>query len=112
MEIMVKTLDERRAESERTLTKQAPCETEAEYRRAAETGSPEALLALARALIDNSIEHQDPDEALLCLDRIRNVVEYANIADEELAIVERKAKQKQHELGEAQQLEYMHNQDA
>lgn len=109
---MVKTLDERHAEAERVLTKQAPCETEAEYRKAAETGSPEALLALARALIDNSIEHQDPDEALLCLDRIRNVVEYANIPDDELAAVERQAKKKQHELGEAQQLEYMHNQDA
>ncbi len=109
---MVKTLDERYAESERQLTKQAPCETEAEYRKSAETGSPEALLALARALIDGSIEHQDPDEALLCLDRIRNVVEYANISDDELAVVEREAKKKQHELGEAQQLEYMHNQDA
>lgn len=109
---MVKTLDERYAESERQLTKQAPCETETEYRKAAETGSPEALLALARALINNSIEHQDPDEALLCLDRIRNVVTYANISDEELAEVERQAKKRQHELGEAQQLEYMHNQDA
>jgi hypothetical protein len=109
---MVKTLDERYAESERQLTKQVPCETEAEYRKAAETGSPEALLALAKALLDNSIEHQDPDEALLCLDRIRNVVEYANISDEELASVEREAKKQQHELGEAQQLEYMHNQDA
>ncbi|KGM06278.1 hypothetical protein LP43_2152 [Methylophaga thiooxydans] len=109
---MVKTLDERHAESERVLTKQAPCETEAEYRKAAETGSPEALFALAQALIDNSIEHQDPDEALLCIERIRNAEGYAEIPDEELAIVEHKAKKRQHELGEAQQLEYMHNQDA
>lgn len=109
---MVKTLDERHAESERQLSKQAPCETEAEYRKAAETGSPEALFALARALIDNSIEHQDPDEALLCLERIRNGAGTASITDEEFALVERKAKKKQHELGEAQQLEYMHNQDA
>ena len=36
---MVKTLDERYAESERQPTKQAPCETEAEYRKAAETGA-------------------------------------------------------------------------
>lgn len=109
---MVKTLDERHAESERQLTKQAPCETEAEYRKAAETGSPEALLALARALTDNSIEHQDPDEALLCIERIRNSAGYATINDEQLAIVELKAKKRQHELGEAEQLEYMHNQDA
>jgi multidrug resistance efflux pump len=112
MDIMVKTLDERHAESERQLTKQAPCETEAEYRKAAETGSPEALFALAKALIDNSIEHQDPDEALLCLERIRNGAGKGAIPSEELAVVEKKVKQKQHELGEAQQLEYMHNQDA
>lgn len=109
---MVKTLDERHAESERQLTKLPPCETEAEYRKAAETGSPEALLALAKALLDNSIEHQDPDEALLCLERIRNTAGNDAIPDDELAEVERKAKKKQHELGEAQQLEYMHNQDA
>jgi len=109
---MVKTLDERHAESKRQLTKLYPCETEAEYRKAAESGRPEALLALARALIDNSIEHQDPDEALLCLERIRNVAGNGAIADDELAEVERMAKKKQHELGEAQQLEYMHNQDA
>ncbi|WP_438971769.1 hypothetical protein [Methylophaga sp.] len=109
---MVKTLDERHAESERQLSKPAPCETEAEYRKAAETGNPEAVLALAKALIDNSIEHQDPDEALLCLERIRNVAGHGAISDEELAIVESKAKKRQHELGEAEQLEYMHNQDA
>lgn len=109
---MVKTLDERHAESERQLTKQAPCETEAEYRKAAETGDPKALLALARALIDKSIQHQDPDEALLCLERIRQAGGHVTISDDDLAIVERKAKKKQHELGEAQQLEYMHNQDA
>lgn len=109
---MVKTLDERHTESERQLTKLAPCQTEAEYRKAAETGSPEALLALAQALINNSIEHQDPDEALLCLERIRAVSGHGAISDAELAIVEREAKKKQHELGEAQQLEYMHNQDA
>lgn len=109
---MVKTLDERHAESERQLTKQAPCETEAEYRIAAETGNPVALFALARALIDNSIEHQDPDEALLCIERIRNGAGQAAIPAEDIAAVEHKAKKRRHELGEAQQLEYMHNQDA
>jgi len=109
---MVKTLDERHAESERQLTKQAPCETEAEYRKAAEAGNPEALFALAKALIDNSIEHQDPDEALLCLERIRALAGHRAIPDEELVMVERKAKKRQHELGEAEQLEYMHNEDA
>jgi TPR repeat protein len=109
---MVKTLEQRHAESELHPTKLPPCETEAEYRKAAETGNPDALLALAKALLDNSIEHQDPDEALLCLERIRNVAGHGAIPDDELAIVERKAKKKQHELGEAEQLEYMCNEDA
>jgi multidrug resistance efflux pump len=109
---MVKTLDERHAEAERVLTKQAPCEDEAAYRKAVESGGAEELLNLARALIDNSIEHQDPDEALLCLERIRHGSEQGAISEEELATVERQAKKRQHEMGEAQQLEYMHNQDA
>ena len=109
---MVKTVEERHAESERDLTKLPPCETEAEYRKAAHTGSSEALLALAKALLDNSIEHHDPDEALLCLERIRNGSRGGVIADDELAKVERMAKKQQHELGEAEQWEFMRNEDA
>lgn len=110
---MVKTLDERHAEAKLHPTKLPPCETESEYRKAAESGKPEALIALAQALIDNSIEHQDPDEALLCLDRARSAAgQDAQAMMEQISEIERQAKKKQHELGEALQLEIMHNQDA
>lgn len=110
---MVKTLDERHAEARFHPSKLPPCETEAEYRKAAEGGKPEALIALAQALIDNSIEHQDPDEALVCLSRARKAAgNEAGSLIEHISDIEARAKQKQHELGEALQLELMHNEDA
>jgi|GEM_PF-4161607 len=109
---MVKTLDERHAEAELHPAKLPPCETETEYRKAAESGKPEALLALALALVDGSIEHQDPDEALICLDRARRTAQGDQAVLEQATEIERRASKKQHELGEALQLEIMHNQDA
>lgn len=109
---MVKTLDERHAEAKFHPTTLPPCETETEYRNAAESGQPEALIALAQALIDNSIEHQDPDESLVCLDRARRASKHDGEFEQVIADIERRAKQKQHELGEALQLELMHNEDA
>ncbi len=110
---MVKTTDERHAEARLHPTTLPPCESEAECRKVAESGKPEALLALAQALIDNSIEHQDPDEALICLDKARKAAgQDAQAMMEQISDIERRARKKQHELNEALQLEIMHNEDA
>lgn len=110
---MVKTVDERHAEAERHPDTSPPCTNETEFRMAARSGKPEALIALAQALIDDSIEHQDPDEALVCLEKARLAAgTEAESTLTEISALEVEARQKQHELGEAQQLEYMHNQDA
>jgi hypothetical protein len=110
---MVKTVDERHQEARIDPATLPPCENEAECRKAAEKGEPHALLALAQALIDDSIEHQDPDEALNILNRARESAgSDAETIHEWISIIEARARQKKHELGEAQQLEMMHNEDA
>ena len=110
---MVKTVAERHAEARLHPTTLPPCESEAECRTVAKSGKPEALIALAQALIDNSIEHQDPEEALISLDKARKAAGRDDKGMLELiSDIERRARKKQHELNEALQLEIMHNEDA
>jgi hypothetical protein len=110
---MVKTVDERHQEARIDPGTLPPCENEAECRKAAQSGEPHALLALAQALIDDSIEHQDPDEALKLLERARQAAgSDAETINEWVTIIEARVHKKKHELGEAQQLEMMHNEDA
>lgn len=104
---MAKTLKERHEE------KQAPCETETELRKAAETGQAESMLALATALINKTIEHQDPDEALCWLEKTRVAIGSGSEAMlEQISAVEQQAKQRQREFQRAFEVEMLRQQDA
>lgn len=110
---MVKTLDERHDEAELDPNKQRPCTTEAEFRKAAENGDPEALMALAQALIDKTIEHQDPDEAMLCLDKARLIAgSKATTILAQILELEFQVEKRQQEFTRALEMEMMRSEDA
>jgi hypothetical protein len=82
-------------------------------RQAAEDGEAEDLLALAHALVNNTIEHQDPDEALAWLEKSRLAVAPTDEAFLERVLdVERQAKKKQEQLEMAREMEYTRSVDA
>ncbi|MTI63515.1 hypothetical protein [Methylophaga sp.] len=111
--IITKTLNERHDEAALIDQAAPPCKTESDLRQAAEDGAPEDLLALATALVNNTIEHQDPDEALCWLEKARVAVAPTDEPFLERVLeVERQAKKKQEELEIALEMEYTRSVDA
>lgn len=111
--ITTKTLNDRHDEAARIDKAAPPCKTESDLREAAENGDAEDLLALATALVNKTIEHQDPDEALSWLEKARLAVGPTDEPFLERVLeVERQAKKKQQELEIALEMEYTRSVDA